>query len=235
MTGAFSCITAFRKPGHSVLDLIAAVLLLLLGLHSTGANAEWTGVALNLANTDSDWKFAGETRRASNSEIEFSIEERTSSGLAIGAAIGYFDMRLLGATSAGTLKFDGQYFDIYLRQDFALSERLSLHGGLDIKYASGSESGTAEGDDPADIDWTETNAELGIAFRVGNLRIMPFAAWSEDDGDISDQTGTSVFGLDQADTQGIRFDLFVERTAFVRLEFVTGGRSGGTLVFARRY
>jgi hypothetical protein len=36
-------------------------------------------------------------------------------------------------------------------------------------------------------------------------------------------------------TRGIRFDLFVERTAFVRLEFVDGSRTGGYLVFVRRY
>jgi hypothetical protein len=64
---------------------------------------------------------------------------------------------------------------------------------------------------------------------------MPFAAWSDVDGDISGGEGASVFELEDPVTRGIRFDLFVEHTAFVRLEFVDGSRSGGYLVFARRY
>lgn len=235
VTGALRGLGERSRSRHFLLGGAAAVALLLLVSYSPGADAEWTGVSLNLSNTDSDWDFSGETRQARNSEIEFSIEERTDSGLTVGAAIGYFDMRLAASTAAATSKFDGQYFVIYLRQDFALGERLSLHGGLGLKYASGSESGAAEGDDPADVDWTETNFELGIGLRAGNLRIMPFAAWSEIDGDVSDAAGTSVFSLDRPDTQGIRFDLYTEQSAFVRLEFVTGSRSGGTLIFARRY
>lgn len=235
MTDTSFGFTDRRRSGHCTLGGIAAGLLLLLALQPNGANAEWTGVSLDLANTDSDWKFRGSTREAKQSEISFSIEERTAGGLTVGAAIGYFDMRLLAATSANTVKFDGQYFGIYLRQDFALSELLSLHGGLGLKYASGSESGTAEGEDSASIDWTEVNVDFGIGIRAGNLRIMPFAAWSDLDGDISDALGTSVFSLDQPESLGIRFDLFVERTAFVRLELVSGGRTGGMLIFARRY
>ncbi len=231
MNGAFFVFASRRAPALAVLRGIAVGLL--LALHSGDASAEWTGISLDLANTDSDWNFGGEIRRASISEISFRIEERTASGLAVGAAIGYFDMRLLGTTPAETAKFDGQYFGVFLRQDFALTPRLSLHGGIGFKYASGTESGTEA--DGADIDWTETDAELGIGIRVGNLRIMPFAAWSEIDGDTSDSSGTNVFSLDRPDTQGIRFDLYTEQTAFVRLEFVTGSRSGGKLIFARRY
>lgn len=209
------------------------VIGLMLVFTPGSASAEWTGISLDIANTDTDWKFRNETREASNSEISFQIEERTAGGLTVGAAIGYFDMRLLGPTAAETAKFDGQYFAILLRQDFAMTPRWSLHGGIGFKYASGTESGIAV--DGADIDWTETDAELGIGFRVANLRVMPFAAWSEVDGDVSDSGGTAVFSMNQPDIQGIRFDLFTEQTAFVRLEFVSGGRTGGTLVFARRY
>ena len=222
-----------RGSRHFGRRAIVAGLLLTLFFHSGIADAEWTGITLDLANTDSDWKFRDQVREARNSEISFSIEERTASGLAIGAVIGYFDMRLVAPADSGTLKFDGQYFGIYLRHELALGERLSLHSGLGLRYAGGTESGDAE--DQAEIDWTETDAEIGIGIRAGNLRIMPFAAWNDIDGDISDENGISVFGLDQPNTQGVRFDLFVERTAFVRLELVTGSRSGGTLVFARRY
>jgi len=220
-----------HAPAGGLLRVIVAGLL--LSLNPGNANAEWTGISLDLASFDSDWKFADQTRQASNSELSFRIEERTASGLAVGAAIGYFDMRLLAPTPAETLKFDGQYFAIFLRQDFSMSPRLSLHGGVGYKYASGSQSGDVS--DAANIDWTETNAELGVGIRVGNLRIMPFAGWNDIDGDLTDSGGTSVFRLDRPDSQGIRFDIFTEQTAFVRLEFVTGSRSGGMLVFARRY
>ena len=233
MHGTFFGTTDHRGSRHSGCRGIIGSLLLLLVFHSGIAGAEWTGVTLDLANTDSDWKYRNQVREARNSELSFSIEERTASGLAIGARIGYFDMRLVAPDDTETLKFDGQYFGIYLRHDLAIAERLSLHSGLGLKYASGTESGDAE--DQAEIDWTETDVEIGIGIRAGNLRIMPFAAWNHVDGDISDENGTSVFDLVQSDTQGIRFDLYVEQTAFVRLELVTGSRSGGTLVFARRY
>ena len=233
MPGKFSSITDHRGSRPCSCRGIAGGLLLLLAFHSGIAGAEWTGVTLDLANTDSDWKFRGQVREARNSELSFSIEERAASGLAIGVQIGYFDMRLIAPDETETLKFDGQYFGIYLRHELAIGERLSLHSGLGLKYASGTESGDAE--DQAEIDWIETDVEIGIGIRAGNLRIMPFAAWNDVDGDISDENGTSVFNLAQSDTQGVRFDLYVEQTAFVRLELVTGSRSGGTLVFARRY
>ncbi len=209
------------------------VILLLLGLCPGIAQADWTGISLNFANNSSDWNFRGETREAKNSEISFRIEERTDSGLSVGAAIGYFDLRVAGDSAADTVKFDGQYFGIYLRQEFDITGHLSLHGNFGFKYSSGNESGDEEIE--ADIGWTETDLELGLGFRAANLRIIPFAAWSYVDGDISDEGGTSVFDVEQADYQGIRFDLYVEQTAFVRLEFTGGGRSGGSLLFVRRY
>ncbi len=222
-----------RRFGHADLRAAAACLLLLLALRPGNASAEWTGISMDFANNTSDWKFRSETRQARNSEFQFSIEERTASGLAVGVAIGYFDMRLAGSTDLETIKFDGQYFRIYLRQDYAMTDKLSLHGGLGFKYASGTESGSAE--ERPSIDWNETDVEIGIGFLLGNLRVMPFAAWNDVDGDISGAAGTSTFGLERPDTLGIRFDLFVERTAFVGLELTSGSHSGGKLMFVRRY
>lgn len=208
-------------------------LLLLLGLLAGTANADWSGISLNLGNTDADWKFRDENREAQISEISFQIEERTDSGLSVGASIGYMDLRVVGDTDIASRKFDGQFFGVYLRQDYSITDNMSLHGIFGFRYSSGNESGNSELD--SNIDWTETGVELGIGFRFANLRIMPFAGWSDVDGDISGDDGTSVFELEDPVTHGIRFDLFVEQTAFVRLEFVDGGRSGGYLVFARRY
>jgi hypothetical protein len=215
------------------LPVLRCGLLLLLGLHCGNAGAEWSGISLNLGNTDVDWAFRDENREAQISEISFQIEDRTSSGLAVGANIGYMDLRVVADTDIATRKFDGQFVGIYLRQDYSITDNLSLHGIFGFRYSSGNESGDSDID--SDIDWTETGVELGIGFRFVNLRIMPFAAWSDVDGDISGEDGTSVFELEDPLTTGIRFDLFVEPTAFVRLEFVDGNRTGGYLVFARRY
>ena len=217
----------------TALRVLRCGLLLLLGLQPGIANADWSGISLNIGDTDVDWKFRDENRKAQISEISFQIEDRTDSGLAVGANIGYMDLRVVADTDIATRKFGGQFFGIYLRQDYSITKNLSLHGIFGFRYASGNESG--DPDISSDISWSETGLELGIGFRFVNVRIMPFAAWNNVDGDISGDDGTSVFELEDPLTRGIRFDLYVEQTAFVRLEFVDGSRSGGYLVFARRY
>jgi len=231
--GAGHSIRQFR--GTTIVDALRYFgLLLLLTLQAGIANAEWSGISLNLGNSDVDWKFRDEVREAQISEISFQIEDRTDSGLSVGANIGYMDLRVVADTDIATRKFNGQFVGIYLRQDYSITENMSLHGIFGFRYSSGNESGDSDID--SDIDWTETGFEFGIGFRFVNLRIMPFAAWSDVDGDISGGgDGTSIFELEDPLTRGIRFDLFVERTAFVRLEFVDGSRTGVYLVFARRY
>jgi hypothetical protein len=187
---------------------------------------------MNFGNNDADWLVSGEAREARIREIDFRVEERTQSGLAFGAVIGYMDLRLSEGSDSGTQKFDGQYLGIYLRQDYAINDSLSLHGGLGLSYHSGRESGDAE--TKADIDWTESEFELALGFRFANLRIMPFARLTHIDGDISNG-GTQIFELEQSDSAGVRFDIFVEQSAFVRIELVSGAYEGGHVVFVRRY
>lgn len=208
--------------------------LLLLLLFSSLASAEWTGVSLEIGETDSDWKFEDDVREAQISEINFQVEEKIDTGLTFGASIGYFDTRVVADSdsAAETMKFDGQYLGLYIRQPLPISKRLSFHGLFSIRYTSGTESGAD--DDEKNIDWTQSAFELGFNLRFSKLRISPFAIYQDVDGDISGG-GTDVFELDEPMTQGVRFDYFVEDTAFVRFEFVTGGRSGGYLSFVRRY
>ena len=210
--------------------------LLLLLLFSSLVSAEWTGVALEIGETDSDWKFEDDIREAQVSEINFQIEEKIETGLTFGAISGYFDMRVIADSdsAAETLKFDGQYLGLYIRQPLPISKHVSFHGLFSIRYANGTESGADEEDDEKDIDWTQSSFELGLNLRFSRLRIAPYAIYQDVDGDISGG-GTEVFEPDEPLTQGVRFDYFVEDTAFVRFEFVTGGRSGGYLSFVRRY
>ena len=210
--------------------------LLLLLLFTSLASADWTGVSLEFGDTDSDWEFEDDTREARVSELSFSVEEKIDTGLAFGASLGYFDMRVVADSNsaAETRKFDGQYLGIYIRQPFELSQHVALHGLFSYRYATGSESGADDEDDEKDIDWTQSSFELGFNLRFSRLRIAPYAIYQDIDGDISGG-GTDVFELDEPLTQGIRFDYFLEDSAFVRFEIVSGGRSGGYLSFVRRY
>ena len=207
-------------------------LLILLCLYSSLANAFWTGVSLELGNYDSDWTFDSDTRAAQINTIDLQIEEKTTSELRVGASIGYIDLRLVADTVAQTKKFDGQYIGVFLRQPVRINDRFSLHGLLSFRYASGSESGT---DILNNIDWTESSIQLGLSLRLSSLRIMPFATYQDIDGDISDDAGTAIFEMDEASSRGVRFDYFIEDSAFIRLQFISGGQAGGYLSFARRY
>jgi len=208
--------------------------LLLLLCCSGLANASWSGVSLELGNFDSDWEFGRDIREAQISEISFQIEEKTESNLTVGASFGYVDLRVIAASdsAAETRKFDGEFIRVYLRQPWRINDTISLHGAFSIRYTTGNESG--DGDDRAEIDWTESAFELGLSLRFKNFRIVPYAAYHDIDGDISDDI-TDVFEMDEALIQGVRFDYFVEDTAFIRFEFVSGGQEGGYLNFVRRY
>ncbi len=208
--------------------------ILLLLFFSSLAAADLTGISFEVGNYDSDWEFKRDNREAQISEISFQIEDKTESGLTVGASIGYVDLRVVAASNstAETLKFDGEFVKVYLRQPLRINDHLSLQGALSIRYTSGSESG--DGEDQAEVDWFESVFELGLSLRFGNLRIMPYSAYRDVDGDISDD-GTDIFELEEALVQGLRLDYFVEDSAFIRFEFVSGGAQGGYINFVRRY
>lgn len=211
------------------------MLLLLVSLAAPAmALASWTGISVKLANIDSDWAFGSETREAQSSELSFQIEERTDSNLSVGAEIGYFDMRVVPKRNspAQTVKFDGQYLGVYLRQPVRFNDWLSMHGSLGIRYSTGNESGAGEGE--AEIDWTSSLFELGLSLRYANFRFTPYAVYQDIDGDISGD-GTDTFEMDEDLIQGIRIDYFTEDTAFIRFDFTTGGTVGGYINFVRRY
>lgn len=209
-------------------------LVLLLLSHTGLTNAAWSGVSFELGNTDSDWAFEDDTREAQISQISIQIEEKTESKLTVGGSIGYVDLRTVASSdsAAETMKFDGQFISVYLRQPLRFNDHLSLHGAFSFRYTTGSESG--DSDDRAGIDWTESVFELGLSLRFANFRVTPYTAYHDIDGDISGD-GTDVFEIDETLTRGLRFDYFVEDTAFIRFEFSSGGVEGGYINFVRRY
>lgn len=204
----------------------------LVFLYCSFAGADWTGVNVSLGETSSDWKFANDTRDARVARVVLQIEEKSETELRVGVSLGHMSLRVAADTPVNTNKFDAQYIGVYLRQPIRLSEMFSLHGLFSYQYNSGRDNNLP---DAVEIDWSEAQFELGLSAMFANIRVMPFAVYSHVDGDISDDNGTQIFELEESVSSGIRFDIFVEKTAFVRLAFQSGANAGGFLSFARQY
>jgi hypothetical protein len=196
------------------------------------ARAEYTGVAFEIDDYDSDWKFSDGTRVAKTNSLRLQIEERVESGLIVGASLAYLSMRVSGDATAPSTKFEGENLQIYLRKDFPLGESSSVEGLLSYGYNTGREN--VEGE-RADIQWSEVSAEIGVSFRIDNIKITPFTSYTNVDGDISGVDASGAFELEDPFNHGIRFDIFVESTAFIGIRLQTGSQSGGTISFVRRY
>jgi hypothetical protein len=194
--------------------------------------AEWTGVSFEIGNTKSDWEFSEGTRETKITSIALQVEERTASGLSVGAGIGYMTMRVDGNSEVETKKFDGEYLEIYLRHEFAISESFSLEALMDYGFYSGDESTSSDRDD---LSWNQLGFEIGASFQHANIRITPFASYTDIDGDISGDDPTEVFSLEDEIGYGLRLDFFTESTAFISLKLQTGSHNGGYLTFVRRY
>ena len=89
------------------------VLLLLLGGPGY-ASAETSGVSVEFANLDTDWKFSDGTRSVRTNSLILKIEERSEIGLTVGAGVGYHWLRLDDQNGSGSTKFDAQNLQLYL-------------------------------------------------------------------------------------------------------------------------
>ena len=223
---------ALRRPLFALVLNPAALFFFLFACHGT-AVAETTGVALIISDIDSDWDFSDGTRTASSNSIKLQIEERAATGLTVGGSIGYQSFRLDGDSSSSSTKFDAENLEIYLRQEFSLSESTAIQGLVSYGYYTGRETSN---DDRADIDWSQVTAEIGVSLQINNLKIMPFVGYIDVDGDITgSEEGGGSFELEDPLIQGVNFDIYVEPTAFIRIRLQTGSQSGGYLSFERRY
>jgi hypothetical protein len=210
---------------------VSLFILLLCGLSL--AKAEYTGVAFEIGDYDSDWKFSDGTRVVKTNSLRLQIEERAESGLTVGVSIAYLSMRVVGDATTPSTKFEGENLQLYLRQVVPLGQSFSLAGSLSYGYNTGREN--ADKDNRANIEWSEVSVEIGVSYRINNLRITPFASYTDIDGDISDLAGSAAFELEDPSSHGVRFDIFVESTAFIGIRLQTGSQSGGYISFVRRY
>ncbi len=227
--------SSFRHRGVAVWAAFLRLCCLLLGgMLLPGSASAWSGILFEISNFDSDWEVGADTREAQMVELVFRVEDKTASNLAVGAQLGYLELRLVpeSGSPAETTKFSGDFIGLYLRQPVQFNDWLAMHGMLSLRYNTARES--SDDDDRAEVEWTSSLFELGLSLRFGNLRITPYGSYHDVDGDISD-AATEVFELEDSLIQGIRFDYFIEDTAFIQLAFSTGSSRGGYLNFVRRY
>lgn len=207
-------------------------ILILLCLYSSLINADWTGVAIEFADSESDWKFDSGVRKARGTELSFRIEEKIDTGLRIGASFGLINLRVDSSVSNSSNGFDVQFLSFYLRQPFQINETFALFTGMNYRLHTGTDD---DGTNQADISWSEIEFHFGTSLKLSNIRISPLVIYRAVDGDIDSDNGTEDFKLDDPVSAGIRFDIFTDPTAFVRLEFQSGNRRGLFLSFAREY
>jgi len=206
-------------------------LLVLLGGPAL-ADEQTTGVALKFASLKSDWKFSDGTRDTKLNSLILSLEQRATAGLTVGGSIGYHNLWIDDKGGGNSTSFDVQNIEIYLRQEHALSESITLQGLLSFAWYTGDQN---DNDEDADLDWTQVGAELGANFRQANWGITPFVSYTYLDGDTSGLEDGGDFKLKDQFGQGVRFDIYVDPTAFVGIELRMGSQTGGFLNFVKRY
>ncbi len=213
--------------------LIILVGVLVPVLVSTVARAEWTGISVNIEDYSTTWQFQTLQRTIDINQWNFNLEEKTTSALRVGLSIGQSRIRISDNISpANTQKFHANLLGIYLRLPLSLGDNFSVQGRLSYRINSGRDSKDI---DPGQIEWYETEVELGLSGQWQSVRFTPFVAYRNVDGDITDSSGIELFDPVDEISTGIRFDYYIDPTAYIRFQLFSGANAGGYLVFAREY
>lgn len=187
---------------------------LVLVFFPVAAFGGWTGIAGFIGSSDSDWSLVNQIRQADMMYYGFSIEEKTSTELRVGASGGQYDLKLTQLDNIfNTEKFTGEFLTLYLRLPVVLAKSIKLHSDLHYAYHRGS-SGfpTLE----QNINWGEWLLNIGISVQLGRVSVRPFVNFRSINGDISNDSGTRIFELESSKSSGIILDYYVENTAYVR-------------------
>jgi len=213
------------------LTVLAGVLISVF--FSTAATAQLTGISVSIEDYSSTWQFGTLERTVDINQWSLNLEEKTTSALRVGVSLGQLGMRVSDQVlPANTEKFDANSVGLYLRLPLMLGDTFSLQGRLSYRIYSGSDSNDI---DSREIEWDETRVELGFSGQWQSVRLTPFVAYRTINGDITDNSGIELFDSIDEVSSGIRFDYFIEPTAYIRFQFTRGAREGGYLVFAREY
>jgi hypothetical protein len=195
--------------------------------------SEWTGIIVNLEDTDTNWLVKGESQESGLNRLSLKMEEKTEAELRVGVSIGQVSVRTKGLTGIDQVdKFEASFFGLTLRQPVYLNDFLNFEGSLDYRFTSG--LGLTEAD-AEEIEWHETGLTLSIGFNLSDIRISPFIHWQKVDGDISTDTGRIIFESDETVSRGLMLDYFIEPFSYIRLNFSEGGSESLMLSFAKVY
>ena len=195
--------------------------------------AQWTGINVTLEDVTSTWNVDGVEREASINRISLLIEEKTEAELRVGATIGQASIRTDDLTGPTNIqRFDASFVGFYLRQPISFAEFFSLEGTLAYRYNIGSGNSNA---DPDEISWHQIDFSLAAGAQFGPIRIRPFIAWQNIDGDTEAESGREIFEADDAVSGGVQFDYFVESNAFIRFSVSDGNDETFSIGFAKVY
>jgi len=197
------------------------------------AAAEWTGVFVDIGESTTDLQFKTVQRTMRIDSLNLAIEEKTASPLRVGFSLGVSNIRTANLLPLGNAqKFDGGHLGFYLRYPQPMGEHMSFEASFSYRYNLASDSSTSV---RSEIEWREARVQLGLGAKFGALRITPFIAYRDINGDISNGISTQIFDSVDSISRGISFDIFVEPTAYIRLQLFRGDEDGGYLTFARVY
>ena len=201
-------------------------------------NAAWTGISLSIDEIESDWLFETSQRVSDTTRLNLHFEEKTASGIGVGANIGRLTTRISNAIGPrNTEKFDASYVGLYLRYPLAFGEHFVLHNKLEFQFHSGfsTEITTTDVTSSDQIAWRDASYQIGLSARMAGFRIMPFAVVSGVSGDIERENSTDTFENETTLSSGLSIDLFVDPTSFVQFKFTSGGNESFSLRFAREF
>ncbi len=207
------------------------------------ADAAWTGTSLSIDEIESDWVFEASQRVSDTTRLNLHFEEKTVSGISVGANIGRLTTRISNAIGPrNTEKFDASYLGVYIRYPLAFGEHFMLHNRLGYQFHSGSiaitmSTNTASTDVTSSdqIEWRDATYQIGLSARMAGFRIMPFAAISDVNGDIERENSTDTFKNETSLSSGLSIDFFVDPTSFVQFRFTSGAKESFSLRFAREF
>jgi len=218
-----------------LVKLLASLACFFILLASSAVRADWSGISASIEEFENNWIFENNSRSARVSKLNLNFEEKTGGKLRVGANLGRLSARISNNESPrNTQKFDASYVGIYLRYPVPMGDYFALQSKLTYQYNTGTES-RIDNMAGAEIDWREISFELGLSAKLANLRITPFALYSDVSGDIIDDSGTDSFESDKAISGGVSIDLFLEPTSFIRLRLVSGDTDSASLIFAREF
>lgn len=199
--------------------------------------AAWTGIAAFAGQQESGWLLNGQAIDADSRLYGLQVEDRSSVGLYVGARVGKNSLRLENLINTSSIeKYDVQSLSFYLRWPIPLTDTLSLHTSFNYQFNTGSQyEDDTDPETETEIDWIETALEIGVSLRLGIISIRPFVEFRSINGEITTPASIRKIELKEDYNSGVLMDIYVERTAFVRLKATFSDSDSLFISFVREY